>query len=279
MVQSAVMTTPVGRFVSGSLTETRKIDMDNRPIAEDKQQYEFGVAVRKDDPAIAGVLQSIGAHAWQEYAQFPQIQQIIGQYNFEARGFSWKIGDGDAPNRQGKKNENTAGCYVFYFKSSFAIRCCDQKNAEISAESIKRGYYVDVAFSVAGNGETGERAGIYINPQIVRFCAYGQEIVGGISANEAFGGAHAPTHLPPGASQTPLASGPMSTAGPQTMPPAASVPGIPPSNTPATTGYPGNVPTHPTFADGGGQVPQQSAAPMAPGMPQQQPAAPGFPQR
>lgn len=278
MAQSKNMVLPVGRFVSGSMLEKRTVDFERRPIPPEKQQFEIGVAVRKDDQRVGVVLQEIAAHAFQEFARFPQIQQIIGTYNFEGPGFSWKIGDGDAANRQGKLNENTRGCWVFYFKSSFAIHTVNQQNADIPADQIKRGYYVDVSFTCAGNGEVGDRAGLYLNPNIVRLVAFGEEIRGGISADEAFGGAAAPQQLPPGASLTPVAGAmalpPATPAAPaqQYAPPAApqgfpmpnaNVPGLP-SAPPSTTGFPGNPP--------------------APGYPPAQgfangPAQPGFPPR
>lgn len=286
MAQSKTIILPVGRYVLGNMLEKRKIDFENRPIPEDKQQFEIAVAVRKDNPQIGAVLQEIAAHAFQEYAQRPDIQQRIGQYNFEAAGFSWKIGDGDAPNRQGKQNENTVGHWVFYFKSSFAIHTVNQQNADIPNEQIKRGYFVDVAFTCAGNGEQGDRAGIYLNPQIVRLVAFGEEIRGGISADQAFGGHAAPAQLPPGASMTPVA-GAMALpqqhmpgfAPPAQQPqyaPPAQAPGFPqqmpagvPSAPPSTTGFPGN-----------GYPPQAQGFPPAPGFangPQGSP--PGFPPR
>ena len=264
MAHSKNMVLPVGRFITGSMLEKRTVDFERRPIPADKQQFEIGVAVRKDDPRVGTVLQEIAAHAFSEYARSPQIQQIIGTYNFEGPGFSWKIGDGDAPNRQGKINENSKGCWVFYFKSSFAIHTVNQQNADIPADQIKRGYYVDVSFTCAGNGEQGDRAGIYLNPNIVRLVAFGEEIRGGISADEAFG-APAPTQLPPGASLTPV-------AGAMALPPAAAPQGFP---APAPQGFP--APQPPT-----GMPPSTTGFlgnPPAPGMPaapQGYPPAPGF---
>ena len=39
--------TPVGRFVSGSITEKRTTDYEGRTLPEEKQHYAFGVADRK----------------------------------------------------------------------------------------------------------------------------------------------------------------------------------------------------------------------------------------
>jgi hypothetical protein len=277
MAQSAIMNTSVGRFVGGSLTEKRETDMDDRPIPADKQQYEIGIAFRKDDPKLPQVFNAIAGHAWQEFARDPAAQQKIGQaaQYFPAHpqvldGFSWKISDGDKPNRKGQVSEHTRGHYVFYFKSSFPIRCANQQNAEIPADQIKRGYFVDVSFTCAGNGETGDRAGVYLNPQFVRLIAYGEEIRGGVSAAEAFANAPVPTQLPPGASAMPVAGNPpaMPAAAPQ-----AQQPGFPGNGAP--TGMSASMPPAGTPASG-------APFPSNSGLPAQTPAfpsntAPGFP--
>lgn len=282
MAQSAIMNTSVGRYIGGSLTEKRTEDMDGRPIPADKQQYEIGVAYRKDDPKLPAWFHGVAGHAWTEFARDPAAQTKIGQaaqyfpaYPQVLDGFSWKISDGDKPNRQGQVNENTRGHYVVYFKSSFPIRCANQQNAEIPADQIKRGYFVDVAHTVAGNGETGDRAGVYLNPQFVRLIAYGEEIRGGVSAAEAFANAPVPQQLPQGASAMPIAGNPAALPPGATPQPQAQMPGFPSNpapaftgapmtpapgapaafpggNAPSPTGFPGNPPVqpHPTFANG-----------------------------
>lgn len=241
MTQSAIMNTSVGRLIGGSLTEKRETDMDDRPIPADKQQFEIGVAFRKDDPKFPAVFQGIAGHAWQEFARDPAAQAKIGEaaqyfpqqadaYQAHYRksvldGFSWKISDGDKPNRKGQVSEHTRGHWVMYFKSSFPIRCANQQNAEIPADQIKRGFFVDVSFTCAGNGEQGDRAGMYLNPQFVRLIAYGEEIRGGVSAAEAFANAPVPSQLPPGASAMPVAGNP---AALPAGAPAGGMPGLPP---------------------------------------------------
>lgn len=284
------MNTSVGRFVSGSLTDKRDTDMDDRPIPADKQQFEIGIAFRKDDPKLPQIFQGIAAHAWQEFARDPNAQQKIGtaaQY-FPAHpqaldGFSWKISDGDKPNRKGQVSEHTRGHYVFYFKSSYAIKCANQQNAEIPADQIKRGYFVDVSFTTAGNGEQGDRAGMYLNPEFVRLIAYGEEIRGGVSAAEAFANAPVPSQLPPGASAMPVAGNPAALpagapaggmpTGMPGLPQGQGAPGFPmngaPTGMPASmppAGMPGNGMPHPS---GNGLPAQTPAFPSNP--------APGFP--
>lgn len=280
MTQSAIMNTMVGRFVGGSLTEKRTEDMDGRPIADDKQQYEIGVAFAKNDPKLPALFQAIAAHAWTEFARDPAAQAKIGQaaqffpqqadaykahYGKDVLdGFSWKISDGDKPNRKGQVSEHTRGHYVFYFKSSFPIRCANQQNAEIPADQVKRGYFVDVAFTSAGNGEAGDRAGMYLNPQFVRLIAYGEEIRGGVSAAEAFANAPVPAHLPQGASAMPVAGNP-----------AALPPGVAPQQPQ------GQIPGFPQAAPQPG-FPAANAAPLPttngqPALPTTANAAPPFP--
>jgi len=123
-------------------------------------------------------------------------------------------------------------------------------------------------FTCAGNDLSGDRAGIYLNPQGIRRVAHGKPIVGGIDLTTAFAGRAIPSQLPPGASATPVAAGPLA------APAAPAAPGFPspaaptPPAAPSTTGFPGNAPVapHPTFAAGPG-------APVAP----TPPALPGFP--
>lgn len=220
MTQSQIINTSVGRYVYGSLTEKRTEDFEGRPIPEDKQQYEIGVAYRKDDPRLPAVFQAYAGHMYNEFSKSPAIQQKIAtaaqyfpQYPQALDGFSWKISDGDAPNRKGQVSEHTRGHWIFYFKSSFPIKCANQQNAEIPGDQVKRGYYVDVAFTCAGNGEQGDRAGGYLNPQFVRLIAYGEEIRGGVSAAEAFANAPVPSQLPPGASAMPIAGNPAAMPG------------------------------------------------------------------
>ncbi|WP_085044346.1 hypothetical protein [Ensifer aridi] len=293
MAQSAIMNTAVGRYIGGSLTEKRTEDMDGRPIPADKQQYEIGIAFRKDDPKLPAWFQGVAGHAWTEFARDPAAQQKIGtaaqyfptyadQYQAQYQksvldGFSWKISDGDKPNRQGQVNEHTRGHWVVYFKSSFPIRCANQQNAEIPADQIKRGYFVDVAHTVAGNGEVGDRAGVYLNPQFVRLIAYGEEIRGGVSANEAFANAPVPSQLPPGASAMPIASNPAAIpqAAPQPQQPGFPVPQMP------QPGFPAPQAQQPGFPapNAGVQAPGMTTAPSPayPGAPNPSNPAPGFP--
>lgn len=223
---------PVGRFVSGSITEKRTTGHDGKPLAEDKQRFEFGVAVDKNAPELPAIFGQLQAVAMEKHAGYPSVT------NFSLQGYSWKISDGDKPNAQGQVNSDTAGHFVFWFSSSYPVRTCDQNNTQCDPNMIKRGFYVDVVFNAKNNEATGTQAGIYLNPEWLRFIAYGQEIVSGRSAAAAFG-APAPTTLPAGASATPLAG--QAAPGMAPAPAAAPVAQAVPNAMTATMVAPGNV--------------------------------------
>jgi hypothetical protein len=262
--------TPVGRLISGSLSEKVDKDFDGNTIPPEDRRFEFGVAFRKDDPGTAPMIQAVAAQVYTDFSRHPNIQAIIGQYNFAPKsGFSWKIKDGDLPNAKGEFNENARGCYVLYFSSSYPTKCGDENSAEIPADQVYRGCFVDMIFTCAGNDLTGDRAGVYLNPQAIRRVAHGKPIVGGIDLTTAFANRPVPTQLPPGASATPVASGPLAAPAAPGFPSPAPAAPTPPAQ-PSTTGFPGSAPVapHPTFANGPG-------APAAP----TPPALPGFPGR
>jgi hypothetical protein len=214
---------PVGRFVSGSITDKRTTGHDGQPLPEDKQRFEFGVAVRKDDAGLVAIFGAMKGEAASQHGALPAVQA------FDLNGYSWKVTDGDKPNRKGQVNENTTGCYVFWFSSSYPPQTVNAQNTMIDATEIKRGYYVDVAFNVKNNGKSGQQAGIYVNPTHVRLIAYGEEIRGGIDANAAFANTPAPTSLPPGASATPVASTPAPGTAPAPAGNAAPAPAASPA--------------------------------------------------
>jgi hypothetical protein len=191
--------TPVGRFVSGSITEKRTVDHQNRPLTEDKYHFAFGVAFPKTDPAMVPVFGYLQAAARAGiHNGLPAVE------NFDLNGYSWKVKDGDAPNARGERNANTAGCYVFYFSSMYPVNCCDQTNATVPADAVYRGCYVDMVIDAKSN-DLRDKPGIYLNPNWMRFIANGEKITGGVDAKTAFGG-HTPAALPPGASASPVPS-------------------------------------------------------------------------
>jgi hypothetical protein len=255
MAERMDFTTPVGRFVSGSLTEKRKTDNQNRPIEPEKQRYEFGLAIEKTEPSLPALFQQIAAHAKAGYQAQPHIAQRIDTWFQTLSGFSMKISDGDAPNQRGQVNENTKGCFVLWFSTSIEIKTCGPDNIQIDPSAIKRGWYIDVYGSCAINGLQDNNAGMYMNPEWVRLIGEGDEIVGGIDAATAFGAPAAPAALPPGA--RPVGSVPPAPVGAPGggMPGAVqqAMPGAPaavpmPAPVPAATvpaAMPGAVPTQP----------------------------------
>nr|AYD75906.1 conserved hypothetical protein [Pseudo-nitzschia multiseries DNA virus] len=254
--------TPVGRFVSGSITDKRTTDYENRPLPEDKQTYQFGVAIRKDDPGIGAVFTYIHGVAASVHAAHPSVA------NFNLDGYSWKVKDGDKPNTKGVVGENVAGCYVFFFSSSYPVRTCDASNADIAPADVYRGCYVDMAINAANNGLQGDRAGIYLNPVFMRMVAHGKPILGGVDAATAFGNA-APAALPPGASATPLPGSAPSAAMTGAPTPAAPATSAPTPAAPATSAPTPAAPatSAPAPAHDFVQNATQQAAPSVPGLP------------
>ncbi len=220
----------VGRFVSGSLTEKRAKDYEGRPIPEDKQHFEFGVAFQKAE------IWPLLTEQWYPYltadlASTPDALSRMQNWFSTFTGFSMKVSDGDKPNAKGVLNENTQGCFVMWFSTGFLPKAvgADPAFTEIDIATIKRGYFVQVAGNIVFNGQQGDRVGIYINVNVVRLIAEGDEIRGGVDAATAFGGASAPTALPPGARPLGTASGAGQAFGavPPTVPvpmPGATVP-------------------------------------------------------
>lgn len=245
----------IGRFVQGSITEVNKTDMQNRPLPEDKWSYFYAVAVRKDAPGAADTVTKVVHNAWHAYAQHPHVQTAIGAVaqDMNHPNFSLKIEDGDTHPKLREKPDIFGGCFVFKFGGKYPPRCFNAQNQEIPSTEIKRGYYVEVAFSTSENGNTDHTAGVYLNAQGIRLVAFGTEIISGPSAEQMFGNA-APTYLPPGASTTPPS-------------PSTAMPGsTPPTPGGAPQGAPGLPPG----------VPGASAPPAPPSAP---PAAPPGPQR
>lgn len=246
---------PVGRFISGDLINKRTVDADNRPITDPaKHAFHIGLAVPKNDPAFAQFWQQYMAFAQQCYGNNAEAMQRLsrGLVGGRAGGLSLKIKDGDQPNRQGVINENSKGMFVLYMSTTLPIRTATRENQLSDPTSIKRGYWVDVAMSIAPNFEPGDRAGFYLNPSIVRLIAYGDEIVGGLSPEQAFANAPATTMLPPGASMTPVA-------------PVGGMPGYSQPQQPGFT--PPGSPGYPQPTQGGYGVPpsQPQGYPQQPG--------------
>jgi hypothetical protein len=251
MAQKVNITSPVGRIVMGSLYDPSTTDAEGKPLVvktgpnagQPRVNYFFALAIPK------------GAEP--HWAHAPWGQQIwnVGNQAFpnaaQSPAFAWKIEDGDSqiPNKKGRKpcdNEGWRGHWILKFSGGFAPKVYQQEGAGyvqvVQKDFCKPGFFVEVAFSVEGNGSQSQ-PGVYINHSMVCFRAYGQEITFGPDvASAGFGAAP----LPAGASMTPPAGAiPM----PQAPAAAPALPGAPAGYAP-----PPGVP----------QVPGVAPAPLAP---------------
>ena len=284
MAQKVNITSPVGRIVMGSLYDPSTTDAEGKPLVvktgpnagQPRVNYFFALAIPK------------GAEP--HWAHTPWGQQIwnVGNQAFpnaaQSPAFAWKIEDGDSqiPNKKGRKpcdNEGWRGHWILKFSGGFAPKVYQQEGAGyvqvMQKDFCKPGFFVEVAFSVEGNGSQSQ-PGVYLNHSMVCFRAYGQEITFGPDvASAGFGAAP----LPAGASMTPPAGAiPMpqapaaAPAGYAPPPGLPQVPGVAPAPlapagfapTPSVPvpGAPAPIPVTPN--PGFVQVPPPAPAPMAP---------------
>jgi hypothetical protein len=276
MSQRVNITSPVGRIVMGSLYDPSTTDAEGKPLVvktgpnagQPRVNYFFALAIPK----------GVEPH----WAHTPWGQQIwnVGNQAFpnaaQSPAFAWKIEDGDSqiPNKKGRKpceNEGWRGHWILKFSGGFAPKVYQQEGAgyvQVTQKDFcKPGYFVEVAFSVEGNGSQSQ-PGVYLNHSMVCFRAYGQEITFGPDvASAGFGAAP----LPAGASMTPPAGAiPM----PQAPAAAPALPGAPAGYAPPPV--PAGVPQIPGAAPA--PLPQGGFAPMpsapAPGAPAPIPVTP-----
>ena len=266
MSQRVNITSPVGRIVMGSLYDPSTTDAEGKPLVvktgpnagQPRVNYFFALAIPK------------GAEP--HWSHTPWGQQIwnVGNQAFpnaaQSPAFAWKIEDGDSqiPNKKGRKpvdNEGWRGHWILKFSGGFAPKVYQQEGAGyvqvMQKDFCKPGYFVEVAFSVEGNGSQSQ-PGVYLNHSMICFRAYGQEITFGPDvASAGFGAAP----LPAGASMTPLAGAIPMPQAPASVPP---VPGVP---------VPGQAPgVAPAPLPQGGFAPMPSAP--VPGAPAPIPVTP-----
>jgi hypothetical protein len=278
MTQRLDFFTPIGRFVAGDVINKRTKDNDNRPIPEDKQRFEFGVAVEKQ---AAWALLTEQFYPWLGQVLAADQNALTRMTNWFSTfdDFSMKISDGDKPNSKGVVNEHTRGHFVFWFSSQFAPNTYGPSNEDISAEAIKRGFYVQVAGSIAPNGQPGDSAGIYLNGSMIRLMAEGDEIRGGGDPEAAFGGTTgANVALPPGARPVGAGNGAAGAFGgaPAPLPVGGAPAPLPTAPAPAPTALPAapgtaslpvGSPPAPHTAVLAGPVPAAAPAPGLPPLP------------
>lgn len=270
------ITSPVGRIVMGSLYDPSTTDAEGKPLVvktgpnagQPRVNYFFALAIPK------------GAEP--HWAHTPWGQQIWAVGNqahpnaAQSPAFAWKIEDGDSqiPNKKGHKpcdNEGWKGHWILKFSGGFAPKVYQQEGAGyvqvMQKDFCKPGYFVEVAFSVDGNGSQSQ-PGVYINHSMVCFRAYGPEISFGPDVASAGFGA---SPLPAGASMTPPAGAiPM----PQAPAAAPALPDAPVGYAPPPV--PAGIPQIPGVAPA--PLPQGGFAPMpsapAPGAPAPIPVTP-----
>lgn len=278
------LVSPIGRLVGGSLH--KKYDKDHQGNPKKNPNYFFAVAFDKNDPVFGQIIQQMYQVATTAYAQNQNVLHNIQtsyQTGFGA-GFAWKLDDGDNPKFNGRSSY--AGHWVLGFSTTLDFQVVNSEFGLMDPQMVKLGYYVQVAFNVAANGNTDHTAGLYVNPQCVQFKAYGEEITTGPTPQQLMQNAPQ-SQLPPGASATPIGGTPapalpgaVSGAGggnaPGMQQPAQGVgqqpaPALPGQQT-------GIVTEHPPIVDNA--VGQQQPAPAlpgqqtAPGMGNAQPGAP-----
>lgn len=230
------VTTPVGRIVWGNpLVAKQRRDDNNKPKLKadgtPDMVYSFGLAVAKAE--AGAIFQAMQAEA-----------QGVYPSGAIPADFAWKYQDGDGMDKKGKpyaQRTGYAGCVVIAVESNFPIKTVQLVNGSYSdmTQGVKTGDYVMVNMDIVGHGvKPGVRMskpGLYINPRMVRFVGFGEEISNAPNAEDVFGNSE--VALPPGASATPLATGGMPVGLPGTVSPGM-VPGAPS----ALPGMPGVAP-------------------------------------
>lgn len=249
------ITSPVGRIVMGSLYNADNTDAEGKPLVikngpnagQPRVNYFFALAIPKNP----------GETHWAQTAWGQQIYAVGAQdfpQSYQSPAFAWKIEDGDSavPNKKGRKpceNEGWKGHWILKFSGGFAPKVYQQEGSGyvqvMQQDFCKPGYFVEVAFSAAGN-KSQSQPGIYLNHSMVCFRAYGPEISFGPDVSAAGFGA---SPLPAGASMTPP---------PSAVPMPAAAPSLPPALPVAA----GPIPVVPNV--GFLQVPPPAVAPVPP---------------
>lgn len=232
MAQKTPVTTAVGRLIGGSVTQLQ-------PVKDNKGQPKLDKAgqPRKEIYFTLAIPKEAGHTHWAQTAWGALIYQVgatVYPAVCQSHAFAWKIIDGDSPlaDKKGKpwnSKANYPGNWVLRLSSGFPPQVYMRNAAGALAQVVdpnflKLGYYVQVALGVSGN-DSADTPGLYLNPSMVCFSAYGEEIFIGPDADSAGFGA---SPLPAGASATPLAGMAMPAA-----PGAAPTPPMPPGAAPA----------------------------------------------
>lgn len=227
MAQSLMFTTPVGRMVLGDLYTPETTDADGQQLVikngpnagAPRQNYFVGIAVPKGPEAANG------ANGWQQtpWGQqlFSEAQKLWPRGEWQRPDFSWKVKDGDQPNKKGNKIAEAAGCWVLSFGSGYPSAIWNATGSERITEpgAVKRGYYLQVQGTYDSNKST-QTPGMFMNHVNIALAAYGEEIQGSVDVKTA--GFGQGVQLPQGASAQPVAQAFGAPAAQQQVAPAAA---------------------------------------------------------
>lgn len=279
--------TPVARVVMGDLYTLQTKDSEGklRVVKQGPNAGQpapvlfFAIAIPKTQQHWAN--EAWGTPIWTfAHQQWPRGES-------DHPDFAWKIGDGDSTikTRRGagsalSEREGCKGHWIIFFNSSYAPKIYNNNGTEqfIEKDRVKCGHYVQVAVSVKSN-EASANPGIYMNPQMISFQAFGAEIVTGPDATAV--GFGQGVVLPAGASAAPLGgfnpappAGPATVAGPPVNAPYS--PGSMPAAGPAYTPPPVQQPIvpNPQFLQAGAPGMVAPGVMPMPGAPVVMPLAP-----
>ena len=174
------ITSPVGRIVAGSLYKGNDKDFDGKPLVykngpnagQPRLNYFFALAIPKNPGEQHWAHTEWGKIIWTVGCkEYPQASQ--------RPDFSWKVEDGDStiPGKgQNAKRpcdkEGYRGHWILKLSTSFAVTIYKQEAGGFvkldAIDAVKPGYYVQVSFSVDGNGQD-LNPGVYLNPNAVCF--------------------------------------------------------------------------------------------------------------
>lgn len=238
MTDQLDVTFPPGRLVQGSLYNLNDKDWQGKPLTiktgpnagQPTKRSFIAVAIPKTPGAAHWANEPWGAPIWAlGHAAFPKGEA-------QAPSFAWKIEDGDSvvPNKKGRKNadsEGFPGHWVVNISSSFLPKVVTAAGDPFETpDAVKLGYWVRALVRIAGNGQAGGNAGLYINPTAVVYVGVDKEIQTGpnVRAMLAQAGGYA---LPAHVQAAPTGGAPAAYVAGGAPPP----PGAPPAPTPAPT--------------------------------------------
>lgn len=203
------LTTPIGRFVQGSLTDPNTTDAEGNALVvkhgpnagQPRVEYFMAIAIPK------GSEQSWKQTEWGQQIvavaqrDFPSLFDPNTGDIFAGRQFAWKIDDGDsqAPNQRGTRNcdrEGFPGHWIMRFSSGYAPSTYNHNGSLPEApESFYRGCYVQINGNISGNGNTNQ-PGLYLNLSMVALSGHGDKIQTGPDPKAAgFGQGAAPSGM------------------------------------------------------------------------------------